>query len=130
MSQPMFAAAAPRAPDAPPPQQAPVARRAGGAAVGVARGRRGRPRGGGPLGGGGGGAGGRGAPPPPVSRASRTLAQLALSSARTGRPSPAPLLFSAEFRRDHPDRVRELVEPFAKYRPSRWTTQFQTIATS
>src|SRR4051812_1521811 len=67
---------------------------------------------------------------PPLSRASRSLAELAVASARKRQLSPAPLLFSAEFRRDHPDRVRELVRPFAKYRPPWWTTQFQTIATT
>jgi pimeloyl-ACP methyl ester carboxylesterase len=67
---------------------------------------------------------------PPVSRAARSVAELAVGSARRRGISPAPLLFSATFRKEHPDRVRELVRPFAKYRPPLWTTQFQTVATS
>jgi pimeloyl-ACP methyl ester carboxylesterase len=67
---------------------------------------------------------------PPLSRAGRSVLELAIASARGRRLSPAPLLFSAEFRRQHPDRVRELIRPFGQYRPPLWTTQFQTIATS
>jgi pimeloyl-ACP methyl ester carboxylesterase len=67
---------------------------------------------------------------PPASRAARSVAELAVGSARRGRLNPAPLLFSAEFRRDHPDKVRELIRPFAQYRPPLWTTHFQTLATS
>jgi 3-oxoadipate enol-lactonase len=50
----------------------------------------------------------------------RELAGLGMSSARVlrepGRPYLAPALFSADFRRRHPDRVRELLEPFGRHR--------------
>jgi pimeloyl-ACP methyl ester carboxylesterase len=67
---------------------------------------------------------------PPASRAARSVAELAVGSARRGALNPAPLLFSAEFRRAHPERVRELIRPFGQFRPPLWTTQFQTLATS
>ncbi len=43
---------------------------------------------------------------------------------------PAAVLFSETFRREHPDRVAELVKPFQRHRPPPWTVQFQTLAAS
>ena len=40
------------------------------------------------------------------------------------------MLFSDAFRREHPERVAELVEPFQRHRPPPWTVQFQTLAAS
>lgn len=78
----------------------------------------------------GGTPGGPAASLPPPSQAMRSLLELAADSLRRGRLSPAPLLFSARFRAEHPERVRALIGPFAQHRPPLWTTQFQTVATA
>jgi 3-oxoadipate enol-lactonase len=59
--------------------------------------------------------------PRAVRPALRDLAGLGAASARalreSGRPYLAAALFSAEFRRRQPERVRVLLEPFRRYRP-------------
>jgi 3-oxoadipate enol-lactonase len=58
--------------------------------------------------------------PRAIRPALRELAGLGAASARAmrepGRPYLAPALFSADFRRRHPERVLELLEPFGRHR--------------
>jgi 3-oxoadipate enol-lactonase len=52
----------------------------------------------------------------PALRELAGVGALAARHARTRRPYLAPALFSADFRRRHPERVRELLEPFGRHR--------------
>ncbi|WP_205698026.1 alpha/beta fold hydrolase [Conexibacter sp. SYSU D00693] len=78
----------------------------------------------------GGTAGGPSMTLPGPGPAGRALAALGRDSLRRLGLWPAALLFSDEFRREHPERVKELTEPFIRHRPPPWAIGWQTLAAS
>lgn len=76
----------------------------------------------------GGGPGGPLTRTPSPLAAARTVGELVGDA--SARRWPAAVLFSKRFREEHPDRVAQLVRPFAQHRPPPWTTGFQTLAAS
>ena len=76
----------------------------------------------------GGGVGGPATVTPGPAAAAGLLRSLVEDSLRERRPWPAAALFSERFRREHPDRVAELVAPFGRHRAPPWAAGWQTLA--